>query len=84
MTSHGSAGVRPSTEQEEVSGESPPTPALPLRLPDLDPRYVAGCALVARMGSPMEIAVMEGNRAEVQQMNRNTRLWMARRQRRAA
>lgn len=69
----GSVGVRP-TIDKEVAG----IPQPPLTLPDLDPRYVAGCALVRRCGSIPEISAMEGNQAELRKINANTRAWLKR------
>lgn len=55
-----------------------------LRLPHLDPRYVAGCALVQRLGTLGEISAMLANRAEVQEINRLTERWIAEQQRKEA
>ena len=59
-------------------------PQPPLTLPDLDPRYVAGCALVRRHGNVRDISAMEGNQAELRKINANTRAWLAAQQREAA
>ena len=82
MIFEGSVCVRPTQPKEEVSVGIPKQPTH--TLPDLDPRYVAGCALVRRYGSPQEIGAMYGNQSEVRQINANTRAWMAEQQRRAA
>ena len=82
MLFEGSVGVRQTQPTEEMTVGIPKQPTH--TLPDLDPRYVAGCALVRRYGSPQEIGAMDGNQAEVRQINVNTRAWMAAQQRLAA
>lgn len=51
---------------------------------NLDPRYIAGCSLVTRMGTLGDVSSMEGRRAEVQEINRLTQVWLAEQQRRTA
>ena len=73
------AGVRLTQPKEETTDGNPTPPLL-----DLDPRYIAGCALVVRYGSVSEISPIAGNQAEVRQININTNRWLAQQNRRAA
>lgn len=72
--SNGNAGVRLNHNQGGNGRESLPTPALPTS--GLDQRYLAGCALVQRLGTVGEISAMIGNRAEVLEINKRTQAWL--------
>lgn len=69
----GSAVVRKTDDKEVALADEPQPPTV---LPYLDPRYLAGCELVRRMGTLKEVAEMKERCGLVREINRQTRAWL--------